>query len=270
MSYLTGKRQFSPICNIEEGDYDNSRVAIIDGVSPMTYKKLKEMGYTSDDWQNWSDDEKVKKSQEGREEQVKTSNEGSSSDELKSLRSEIRKVNKQYREGFMNKLDDLKNQANQAIKSQYPSTYRWLQKNLSNKEDLLFQAGSRETDDPEWRKERPLLSLTENESGHRLEHMFGRLAYHYQDRTGQTVLPFIVDMTEQQLNQMSDYKQSVAGLNKFLKSPEYKVYKNIVNATGDLGDAWKETYDSKEMQNLLRRSMDLSFKLRRAKANAKE
>lgn len=67
MSYITGRRQYSPICNIEEGDDSSLKLKLDDGVSPMTYKKLKEMGYTSDDWQNWSDDEKVEKSQSGKE-----------------------------------------------------------------------------------------------------------------------------------------------------------------------------------------------------------
>lgn len=62
-SYLFGRKQYSPICNIEEGDESSLKLKLQDGVSPMTYKKLKELGYTSDDWQNWSDDEKVEKSQ---------------------------------------------------------------------------------------------------------------------------------------------------------------------------------------------------------------
>lgn len=62
-SYLFGRKQYSPICNIEEGDESSLKLKLHDGVSPMTYKKLKELGYTSDDWQNWSDDEKVEKSQ---------------------------------------------------------------------------------------------------------------------------------------------------------------------------------------------------------------
>ena len=62
-SYLFGRKQYSPICNIEEGDNSSLRLKLNDGVSPMTYKKLKELGYTSDDWQNWSDDEKFEKSQ---------------------------------------------------------------------------------------------------------------------------------------------------------------------------------------------------------------
>lgn len=67
MSYITGRKQYSSICNIEEGDESSLKLKLQDGVSPMTYKKLKEMGYTSDDWQDWSDDEKVKKSQESKE-----------------------------------------------------------------------------------------------------------------------------------------------------------------------------------------------------------
>lgn len=38
---------------------------ITDDVSPMTYAKLKEKGYTHKDWEKWSDEEKVAKSQEG-------------------------------------------------------------------------------------------------------------------------------------------------------------------------------------------------------------
>ena len=37
---------------------------IYDGVSPMTYKKLRERGYNEKDWENWDDETKVKKSQE--------------------------------------------------------------------------------------------------------------------------------------------------------------------------------------------------------------
>lgn len=37
---------------------------IYDGVSPMTYKKLRERGYDEKDWANWDDETKLKKSQE--------------------------------------------------------------------------------------------------------------------------------------------------------------------------------------------------------------
>lgn len=42
-----------------------------DGVSPMTYKKLKEEGYTREDWKDWSDEEKFEKSQTGETNQSK-------------------------------------------------------------------------------------------------------------------------------------------------------------------------------------------------------
>lgn len=101
MSYITGRKQISPICIVEEGDYIDSRLAVKDGVSPMTYKKLKELGYTSDDWQNWSDDEKVQKSQEGKERGSEKSSENSvskqqtSSDIEKNLSSKASKLSHQ-------------------------------------------------------------------------------------------------------------------------------------------------------------------------------
>lgn len=45
-------------------DYVN-KIECRDGTSPQTYIKLKEKGYTSEDWQNWSDDEKLRRSHEG-------------------------------------------------------------------------------------------------------------------------------------------------------------------------------------------------------------
>ena len=47
---------------------------IYDGVSPMTYKKLRERGYNEKDWANWDDETKVKKSQEDKPESTTQSN----------------------------------------------------------------------------------------------------------------------------------------------------------------------------------------------------
>lgn len=98
MSYITGKRQYSPICNIEEGDYNDSYTSIRDGVSPMTYKKLKEMGYTSDDWQNWSDDEKVEKSQSGRKNKQPIKSATSTTDIETRLTSKAAELSKQIQQ----------------------------------------------------------------------------------------------------------------------------------------------------------------------------
>lgn len=68
---------------------------ITDGVSPMTYKKLKELGYSHKDWEKWSDEEKVKKSQTAEE----GSKEGSKKPEEKSQLSkeELIKIAKEKR-----------------------------------------------------------------------------------------------------------------------------------------------------------------------------
>lgn len=99
MSYITGRKQVSPICIVEEGDYNDNCIVVKDGVSPMTYKKLKEKGYTSDDWSNWSDDEKVQKSQEGKETEKPSekaaSKQQTSSDVEKTLSSKASKLSHQ-------------------------------------------------------------------------------------------------------------------------------------------------------------------------------
>lgn len=280
-SFLFGRKQYSPICNIEEGDESSLKLKLHDGVSPMTYKKLKEIGYTSDDWANWSDDEKVKKSQEGGEgkssESVEKASNGkksssnteedlsnkASEDNLKRLRSEYRKAIQTYN-SYHQKLDNLNKQAYDAIKSKYPSAFDYLQKNKINYDEILESAGSSKTDDKEWREDRPLLSFSENSNGYRLDHMFGRLAYRYYLRTGQSVESDMVDNSKDNLAKRRGYKEGVDSLKQFTKSPEYKIYQDIVNATEELGDEYSRIRESDEMNNARNRAWDLKDQVKKA------
>lgn len=71
-----------------------------DGVSPMTYAKLKEKGYSHKDWEKWSDEEKVKKSQgeESTSKEGSKKEEGSTGEEKNQLsKEELIKIAKEKR-----------------------------------------------------------------------------------------------------------------------------------------------------------------------------
>lgn len=84
-----------------------------DGVSPMTYKKLKEEGYTREDWKDWSDEEKFEKSQTGKTNQSnqveKTAQHTTSSSGSNSQNAEINKsseAKERWRKAFENDVEN--------------------------------------------------------------------------------------------------------------------------------------------------------------------
>lgn len=244
-SFLVGRKQYSPICNIEEGDESSLKLKINDGVSPMTYKKLKELGYTSDDWQNWSDDEKVEKSQtnsssvsQNKQESNTSGGTNSSFMENESKRQaqakqQVKELTAQYNK-LGSKLKEMRQQSseiNKAAYSQihnlYPETYDYMQKH----DMLLYLTHMSMPEDAENdRKEYPLSALVENDNGYKNTTLLKGFVDAYNTRTNSKFFSNFAEFPEFLLKRKPEIVEAVKN-DDFFNSPEFKMYKQALDAT---------------------------------------
>lgn len=250
-SFLFGRKQYSPICNVEEGDESSLKLKLQDGVSPMTYKKLKEMGYTSDDWQNWSDDEKVEKSQKSKESASNSSSvsqnkqesntsggtnssfieneskrQAQAKQQVKELTAQYKKLGSTLKE-MRQKSSEINKAAYSQINNLYPETYNYMQKN----DMLLYLTHTSMPEDAENdRKEYPLSKSAENDQGYKNTTLLKEFVDAYNTRTGSKFFSNFAEFPETFLKMKPEIAEAVKN-DDFFNSLEFKMYKQALDAT---------------------------------------